>query len=369
MDPAKRRPLLWACMLCLISLQLTAQPKLITTFPTRGFCIAAPRPAGVDAFVKFIHEELAPRQVNVLILRVDWNYQYEQHPELRDSVALSKADVKKLVKACKDHNIRIIPQINLLGHQSWAGTVYALLRVYPQFDETPHVKMPVKYEWPNADGLYCKSYCPLHPDVHGVVFSLMDEICDAFETNAFHAGMDEVFYIGSENCQRCQGRDKAELFAGEVTTLRNHLASKNRQLWIWGDRFIDGKTTGIGEWEASYNNTYRAIDMVPKDIMVCDGHYERADKTPAYFAIKGLNVITCPWRVPELALLQTDDMVNFRKQSTDEMKPRFKGMMQTVWSSAGDFLNGYYADKKDNKGGDNTPWACFKAMYKKINGL
>ena len=26
-----------------------------------------------------------------------------------------------------------------------AGTLYNLLKVYPQFDETPHVKMPEKY--------------------------------------------------------------------------------------------------------------------------------------------------------------------------------------------------------------------------------
>src|SRR5690606_40003133 len=99
--------------------------------------------------------------------------------------------------------------INLLGHQSWAGSLGNLLKVYPQFDETPHVRMPEEYKWPNPDGLYCKSYCPLHPEVHAVVFALMDEICEVFETDAFHAGMDEVFYIGDDKCPRCGGRDKA----------------------------------------------------------------------------------------------------------------------------------------------------------------
>jgi 2,4-dienoyl-CoA reductase-like NADH-dependent reductase (Old Yellow Enzyme family) len=132
---------------------------------------------------------------------VDYNYEFESHPELRDSIALSKADVKKIVNECKKHNIRIIPQINLLGHQSWASTVHNLLKVYPQFDETPHIQMPKEYKWPNPDGLYCKSYCPLHPEVHNVVFALIDEICDVFETDAFHAGMDEVFYIGDDKCR------------------------------------------------------------------------------------------------------------------------------------------------------------------------
>jgi hypothetical protein len=346
-----------------------AQQNLDSLLPVRGFCIGAPSPKEIDRFIKFISEELAPRKVNTLVLRVDYNYQYESHPELREDTALSKDDIKKLVNACKSNNIHLIPQINLLGHQSWESRLDKLLTVYPQFDETPNVKMPEKYEWPNADELYCKSYCPLHPDVHKVVFDLMDEICDAFETNAFHAGMDEVFYIGQDECPRCGGRDKAELFAGEVRLLRDHLAQKNRQLWIWGDRLLDGKTTGLGIWEASYNNTYRAIDMIPKDVTICDWHYKRADKTPVYFAMKGLNVITCPWQNPSAALIQTQDMVNFKNQSSEAMRPHFYGMMQTVWSDAGAFLDGFYGKMKDEKGGDNTAWNCFRVMYDKISQL
>jgi len=354
-----------ACFLLSIS-SVLAQARLDTLLPVRGFCIAAPLPRLVDPFVQFIEKELAPRQVNTLILRVDFNYQFESHPELRDSVALSKADVRKLVNACKKHNIRLIPQINLLGHQSWASTTHNLLRKYPQFDETPHVQMPEKYVWPNADGLYCKSYCPLHPEVHSVVFALVDEICDAFEASAFHAGMDEVFYIGDDKCPRCGGRDKAELFAGEVRTIRDHLAQKGRKLWIWGDRLLDGKITGLGMWEASMNNTHRAIDLIPKDVVICDWHYERPDQTPVYFAMKGLNVITCPWRMPANALAQVDDMVRFRKNATPEMKGRFQGMMQTVWSDAGSFLDGFYGRKTDPKAGKNTPWDCFRTMYDRI---
>src|SRR5689334_7742052 len=157
-----------------------------STFPVRGLCIAAPQTDELDPFLRFIREELKPRNVNTLILRVDFNYQYTSHPELRDSAALSRQGVQRIVAECKAAGISLIPQINLLGHQSWAETTHNLLRVYPQFDETPHVKMPATYKWPNDDGLYCKSYCPLHPDVHRIVFDLVDEICDAFGSTAFH---------------------------------------------------------------------------------------------------------------------------------------------------------------------------------------
>ena len=52
--------------------------------------------------------------------------------------------------------------------------------------------------------------------------------------------------------------------------------------------------------------------MIPKDIMICDWHYERADKSAVYFAMKGLRVATSPG-VIELAVMQVNDMVNFRK--------------------------------------------------------
>ncbi|GEO07851.1 family 20 glycosylhydrolase [Segetibacter aerophilus] len=332
-----------------IQLALFSQTHLDSILPVRGFCIAAPKPRGVDSFTKFIVEELAPRKVNTLILRIDFNYEYKSHAELVDTLALSKSEIRKLVNACKKNNITLIPQLNLLGHQLWASHTNKLLQVYPQFDETPHVKMPEKYEWPNPDNLYCKSYCPLHPGIHQIVFDLVDEICEVFETNAFHAGMDEVFYIGDDRCVRCQGKDKAELFAGEVRVLNDHLAQKKRQLWIWGDRLLDGKTTGIGMWEGSFNNTHRAIDMIPKDVVICDWHYERADKTPVHFSMKGLNVITCPWRTPALAIEQTEDMVRFRKQSSKAMQEKFNGLMQTVWSDAATFLDGFYQFKKDEK--------------------
>ncbi len=343
--------------------QAQQQPGNTAQFPIRGFCIAAPMSPELPAFERFVEQDLAPRSINVLILRVDYNYAFERRPELRDSSTLSKEEVKRLVALCKKHQIRLIPQINLLGHQSWAGTIHNLLRVYPQFDETPHVKMPEKYSWPNADGLYCKSYCPLHPDVHAVVFDLVDEICDAFESDSFHAGMDEVFYIGDDKCPRCSGRDKAELFAGEVRRIRDHLAGRGRRLWIWGDRLIDGKETGLGMWEASMNNTHRAIDLIPKDVMICDWHYERADKTAVIFATKGFDVVTCPWRNPAVATRQAEDMKTFIRDSTPAMSARFQGIVQTVWSDTKSFLDGYYADKKDSDGGNMTPWTCFKTIF------
>jgi len=369
--------LFFLCLLQVPLEQAQSKEKIDSMLPVRGLAIAAPTAQSMDSFIKFIENELVPAHFNLLILRVDWNYAYESHPELRGSNPLSKDDVKKIVSVCKKHNIKIAPQLNLLGHQSWGKTTHSLLRVYPQFDETPHVKTEDYTTFPNPDGLYVKSYCPLHPDVHKIVYAAVDELMDVFECEYFHAGMDEVFYIGDDKCPRCSGRDKAELFAGEVTKIRNHLALKNRKLMIWGDRLLDGKTTGLGMWEASMNNTHRAIDLIPKDIFICDWHYEQADLTCAYFALKGFTVATCPWRRPEVTAIQLKNMVDFRQQSLPVVRNRFHGMVQTVWSGVDAFLKLYYdpetckipdgVDPRQNPGGDVRSLKRLIEAFKKLN--
>lgn len=311
---------------------LTPEP-----LPVRGLCIAAPAPRQVERFAAWITNDLAARGVNTLILRVDFHFAYESHPELRDASALSKTDAARLAQACRAAGIQLIPHLNLLGHQSWQSTPGKLLQVYPQFDETPWVQLPAKYQWPNPDRLYCKSYCPLHPDLHRIVFALVDELCDAFEARAFHAGMDEVFYLGEDRCPRCAGKDKSTLFADEVTRIHQHLKTRNRELWIWGDRLLDGRTTGIGEWEASFHDTHRALDQIPKEVVICDWHYEHAHPTPIYFALKGFRVVACPWNRPDVGAQQVRDMLDFRARATPHLRQRLLGVVQTVWSGVDAF--------------------------------
>jgi transposase len=69
--------------------------KIDSLLPVRGLAIHAPSSQRVDDFLKFVEDELVPAHFNWLILEVDWNYEYECHPELRTRNPLTKADVKK----------------------------------------------------------------------------------------------------------------------------------------------------------------------------------------------------------------------------------------------------------------------------------
>jgi hypothetical protein len=353
-------------LLLLVCLPVRSQ-VLDSLLEVRGFCIAAPHADGLERFISFMENDLAKNGINTLILRVDYNYQYKSFPNLSDSNALSNEDVKRIVHTARNNKIRLIPQINLLGHQSWAESVNNLLRNYPQFDETPSVNMPDNYVWPNEDNLYCKSYCPLHPEVHSVVFPLIDEIIEVFEADAFHAGMDEVFYIGEDECPRCQGKDKAVLFAGEVNAIRDHLAFDNKEFWIWGDRLLDGKSTGLGMWEASENATFKAIDLIAKDVVICDWHYDRAEPSAPYFALKGFNVIYCSWDNAEVTKAQMEQMILYNQYSNNILSDRFLGVIQTIWSPAESFLDLYYGIETNEE--RRGPVESFHGMVKYLKDL
>ena len=103
---------------------------------------------------KGIEEGLKPLGINVIVLEVNYGFKFQSHPELSDGSGLSREDARDLAAFCRDRGIRLIPQFNCLGHQSWARTTMPLLKKYPQFDETPKVPADNK-------GIYCRSWCPL----------------------------------------------------------------------------------------------------------------------------------------------------------------------------------------------------------------
>jgi Glycosyl hydrolase family 20, catalytic domain len=325
--------------------------------PLRGLHLMAPAAEDVPLAVRFIQEALPKEGVNVLVLEFDYRYQFTKRPEVAEPGALSADDVKQLAAACKEAGVRLIPQINLLGHQSWAKNTGALLRAHPEFDETPG-------KYPQNEGIYCRSYCPLHPQVHDVLFDLIDELADAAGADAFHVGMDEVFLLGEDDCPRCKGKDKAQLFAQEVRLLHDHLAQTKRTMWMWGDRFLDGETTGIGKWEASIIKTHPAIDMVPKDIVICDWHYDRALPTTEHFAIEGFPTLACPWRRPDVALAQLDAIRRVRSHATDAITNRMQGVLQTTWTGIAPFAKAYFGEAAP--GNVQEALSCFRALFREL---
>jgi hypothetical protein len=289
----------------------------------RGVHLFAPDPPDIPLFKQAVSEVLAPLGCNVIVLEVGCKFQYASHPEVRAANALSPTQTRDLARYCRTHGIRLIPEFQCLGHQSWAKTTGELLTAHPEFDETPDIPK-------DNPGIYCRSWCPLHPKVNDVVFDLMDELIDAFQPDAFHVGMDEVFLIASDQCPRCRGQDPARLFAKAVNDYHDHLVGKRKlTMLMWGDRLLDAGRMGYDEWEASRNGTAPAIDLIPKDIIICDWHYHPRDEYPSipFFQEKGFRVWPSSWWDPKAAEAMMDYAL---AHATDRMI----GHLCTTWEPA-----------------------------------
>lgn len=315
--------------------------------PVKALLLSCPDPKDVPLLCRFITDALPKEGVNTLCLRIEYQYQFESHPELSEVNALSKEQLQSIVAACKAVGIRFIPTVNLLAHQSEKTTIGPLLKHYPQFDESPDYNPPVPWKDGGMWDFYTKCLCPQHPDLFKVLFPMMDELIDVCGADAMHVGLDEAWIIAYNKCPRCGGGDRAQIFADYVRKLHDHLAQKHCQMWMWSDRLIDGKTSGLLAWQASMNDTWRAIDMIPKDIMICDWKYEDAPPTPGYFAIKGFNVLASPCSKSDVALAQLDQVRAMRKNGMREdfsltLARRLQGVFETMWFNTGDFIRAYY---------------------------
>ncbi len=266
--------------------------------------------------------DLAARGVNVIVLEVDYAFEFRSHPELRASdKPITRRGARHLVQACRNHGITVIPQFQSYGHQSWAKNTGPLLTKYPELDSTPGA-------FPGNEGIYCREWDPMNPRVYRIAFALIDEIIDAFDADAVHVGMDEVFLVGHDASPSTKGKDPAEVFAKAVNDMHGHIVKKRgRTMLMWGDRLIDAERYDYGEWEASKNNTWPAVYMIPKDIIICDWHYEKRESYPSVpmFLDKGFRVLPTSWKDVEASRTLIE-------QSLGLKAPRMLGHLFTTWS-------------------------------------
>ncbi|HSZ58024.1 MAG TPA: PQQ-binding-like beta-propeller repeat protein [Tepidisphaeraceae bacterium] len=263
---------------------------------------------------------LAKLGVNALILEVDYGFQFASHPELNAPGNITKEQAKSFAQLCRENHIRLIPSLNCLGHQSWAQHTAALLAKHPELDETPG-------KFPDNQGIYCRSWCPLNPQTNQIVFPLIDELIDAFDADAFHVGMDEVFILADEDCPRCKGKNPAELFAKQVNDLHRHLVDERKvEMFMWADRLLDAKAMGYSRWEAAINGTGPAVGWIPKDIVLCDWHYAKRTeyKSIPFLLSKGFRVWPAGWH--EQAAVAA--LLVF---SLAQNNPRMVGYLSTTW--------------------------------------
>jgi hypothetical protein len=289
-------------------------------------CVGVHTSAGSQASLKRLGKSipgLAKLGVSAIVVEVDYGFDFKSHPELVHRGVITLEDAKQFAALCRANHIRVIPSLNCLGHQSWSSHTAELLTKHPELDETPG-------KYPENKGIYCRSWCPSNPDTDKIVFPLIDELIAAFDADAFHVGMDEVFIMASDDCPLCKGKNPAELFALEVNHLHHHLVDEKKvEMFMWADRLIDATQLGYSKWEASKNGTAPAVELISHDIVLCDWHYgKQAEyKSVPYLMNKGFRVWPAGWHDVKAVEMLMD-------YSLAQKNPNLYGYLSTIWGKA-----------------------------------
>ncbi len=149
------------------------------------------------------------------------------HVGVGDGSYIEKGDVRQFAAWADQYGLEIVPEIQSLSH------AYYLASAHRAIAEDPDMT------WPD-------SYCPSNPESYRILFEVMDEYLDVLKPKRVHIGHDE--WRAGAFCARCHGQDTGELFARDVTKVREHLDAKGIETWLWGDHFVDGHNRFGKRW-------------------------------------------------------------------------------------------------------------------------
>jgi hypothetical protein len=284
---------------------------------------------------------LAPLGLTHLVIEINNSFKFVSHPEISCSDITAK-DLRSVCDKLQSIGIEVIPLYNCIGHQGWK-TRNSLLIAHPEFDESPHIpdeKLIAEVHERVGDkwlSTYTPAWCCNEPKVYDVVIPALDELVDATKCKTIHLGMDEIFLFGQ--CERCKGMNPADLFRDNLLLLYNHFKQKGIKIMIWGDRLLNAKKL-LGEdgarrarYTKDFENvgTSDCIEQLPKDIILCDWHYDKEDVYPSAKELMSHDYTIIPscWYKPDAAEAFWEAS---RKQSIElDKKELLPGMLVTGW--------------------------------------
>jgi len=242
-------------------------------------------------------------------------YRNSMHIENAGGDVLGQDEVRDLVAWCAGHGIEVVPEVQSLSHCDY------LVIPHPEIAERP-------------DDPYPDSYCPSNPKSYELLFDVIDEVLEVFRPAAVSIGHDEWYTPCL--CPTCATQDAAELLARDVTKIHGYLAARGIEVEMFGDKLLDARTPdgrGQGgafrivenyetsEVYATMPATWRAVGLIPKDVLVANWYWWIEPGASDWYARHGIGSTTFMnlWGP------------GFRDWDVQSRKPNVKGGVVSHW--------------------------------------
>lgn len=213
----------------------------------------------------------------------DFYWKNSFHTELGGGSFISQEDVRDIVNYAKSLGFEVIPELQSLSH------VYYMTAAHPDIAEI-------------KEDPYPDTYCPMNEKSYSLYFELAEEVIDVFRPSMVSIGHDELRIMGI--CPKCKEKDGQDLLAMDINRLYDFYNNKGIKIAIWGEKLqiftgFDGRVYGgnvIDEIDRYGRRwympeTYKAVDKVPKDILILDWYHMLNRNTEKYFSRKGFSHI------------------------------------------------------------------------------
>lgn len=191
------------------------------------------------------------------------NIQNKMYPWMKDSIHfdngngsyISQDEMRDLINYCREREIEVYPEVPSLSHSDY------ILRAYPELNERIEDKYP-------------DSYCPSNPKTYEVLFDIIDEVTDVFESEYVNIGHDE--YYTSAKCELCRNKKPIDLYIEDIEKINNYLKTKNMKAMMWCDKLFENVVIFYDEDNPLM--PFGAAPYPPKDIPAFYGCKSRIPK-------------------------------------------------------------------------------------------
>jgi len=163
-----------------------------------------------------------------------YNVRPHQFDGLRYGGYYTQEEIIEIVAFATEHNVTIIPEIEMPGHAQ------AAISAYPELGCTGE-KVSVATKW----GIFENIYCP-NEETFTFLKNVLTEVMELFPGEYIHIGGDEAPKKQWENCRHCQKlikdlnlKDENGLQSYFIKTIEKYINSKGKKIIGW-DEILEG---------------------------------------------------------------------------------------------------------------------------------